>query len=259
MLSSGAILLLLIRPRWPTGQAARLAVFSVVGLFGVQITFFLSIAYSNAATTTLLQSLSLPMLAGYEALGEGRRPSRRWLLAVGSAVVGTVLLVVGGQHIGLAVNPLGLLFGLGAAITAVVYILASRPLVREHGPWATTAWGFLIGGAASSPLGGWFLAAYHLPPGALEPAVTLGLVAFVVVAGTLVAFGLFLTSLGHIRPTEAGVAATMEPVSAGAAALVFLNVILFPLQYAGAALVLLGVYLIASRRSGGPSPPAPPP
>ncbi len=253
MLVSGAILLAVLRPRLPSVAPARFLAFSVLGLYGVQLTFFLAIAYSNATTTTLLQSLSLPMMAGYEIAVEGRRPDRRWAAAVALAVTGTVLLILGRSGgLGLAVTPLGLAFGLLSAVTAAYYILAARPMIRSSGSWPTVTWGFLVGGAASLPLGLLSLTGYPGAGAALGAVVGLG--GFVIVFGTLLAFGLFLTTLGPLTATEAGVAGTMEPIAAALASLAFLGVLLAPLQYLGGALVLVGVFLLApaSRRPAAP-------
>jgi drug/metabolite transporter (DMT)-like permease len=255
MLVSGAILWAVVRPALPRSDPWGFLAFAIVGLFGVQITFFLAIAYSNAATTTLLQSLSLPIMATYETLGGRVARSSRLVGAVGLALVGTFVLIEGRGGIGLAITPLGVLFGLLSAVTAAFYILASRPFLARHGAWAVTTWGLLIGGLASLPTGLLSLVGYALPT-ATGSLVAVGLlVAFVVVFGTLVAFGLFLSSLGPIGATEAGVAATMEPISAAAASFVFLGVVLTGLQYAGGALVLVAVYLIASRAPTAPARP----
>ncbi len=267
MLVSGAILLVVLRPRLPRVAPARFVAFAVLGLYGVQLTFFLAIAYSNAATTTLLQSLSLPLMAGYEIVAEGRRPDRRWGVAVVLAVLGTTLLILGRTGgLGLAVSPTGLVLGLLSAGTAAYYILAARPILRTNGSWPTVTWGFLVGGAASLPYGILSFAGYPGPGSAV--GIVAGLSAFVIVFGTLLAFGLFLTTLGPLSATEAGVAGTMEPIAAALAAFVFLGVLLAPLQYLGGALVLTGVFLLASatprrarsgsggRGSAGPAVPA---
>jgi drug/metabolite transporter (DMT)-like permease len=247
MLVSGALLWAILRPALPRSDPWGFVAFAIVGLFGVQITFFLAIAYSNAATTTLLQSLSLLILAGYETATGRIARSTRLFAAVGLALVGTFALIEGHTGIGLAVTPLGVLFGLLSAVTAAFYILTSRPFIARHGSSAVTTWGLLIGGLASLPTGLLSISRYAMPASPYPLVDIVLLVAFVVVFGTLIAFALFLNSLGRIGATEAGVAATMEPISAAAASFVFLGVLLTGVQYLGGAMVLAGVFLIASR------------
>jgi drug/metabolite transporter (DMT)-like permease len=241
MLGAGLLLVLWLRPPFPQKRAMVFLIFAVIGLAGVQYTYLAAIAYANAATATLLQSLSVPMIALYEGVvaRKGMKPGR--VVALVIAVAGTALLVLGGEHgsITVQVNLLGVVFGLLSAVVAAFYLLASVPLVAEFGTWSTTTWGFLIGGLAM---------ACWAPPWAVQPsgsivAVVL-LTGFVVLFGTLAAFGLFLESLRTITATEAGIAGTMEPVSAAVAAFVFLHVTLTPVQDVGGALILLAVVLL---------------
>jgi len=255
---SGGVLWLLLRPAFPRSHAGAFVPFGIFGLFGVQITFFLAIDYSNAATTTLLQSLQLPMIAVWEAGWERKPVGRAWGLAVALAVIGTALVVLGRPGFSLTLTPLGLFFGIASAVTAAYYTLASRPLVRSIGPWSTVTWGFLIGGLVSLPFGLFGLSGYsgilHAPP----PLPVDLLVAFVVVFSTLLAFGLFLTSVRKIGASEAAVATAMEPIAAAIAALLFLGVLLTGFQYFGGGLILLGVGIL-SLKAGKDRPPAPTP
>jgi drug/metabolite transporter (DMT)-like permease len=253
MLGAGLLLYLWLRPPFPRKRVALFLFFALIGLAGVQYTYFAAIAHANAATATLLQSLGLPMIAMYEGVIARKGLTPRRMIAIAAAVLGTALLVLGGQRgsITAQVAPLGLVFGLLSALAAAFYILASVPLVAEFGAWPATTWGFLIGGLAI---------AFWAPPWAVHPsgsiiAVVL-LAGFVVLFGTLAAFGLFLSSLRHIAPTEAGIASTMEPVAAALAAFVFLHVMLAPVQYLGGALILGAVVLLRAR-AGNSGPPSP--
>ena len=78
-----------------------------------------------------------------------------------------------------------------------------------------------------------------------DPLVVAGLIVVVAVAATAVAFSLSLASLRRITPTEFAVTSTLEPALAAAAAAVFLGVTLSPPQYAGGALTIVAVLLLA--------------
>ncbi len=260
MLSAGALLLLLLRPGSRPALTGSFLVLAVLGIGGSQITYLEAIQYSNAVTATLLQFLFLPMVAAYEA-GTGRiRWSPAWSATVGLAAVGTLLLVAGPSttSFGIRVTPGGLLFGLLSAVAGAYYSLAGGPLAQRHGPWPVTAWGFLLGGAVTLPFGAAALAQYRLPAGTGPIAEVSGLVGFVVVFGTLLGYGLYLYGLGHLPATEAGVAASVEPISAGVATYLFLGVTLTVAQYAGGALILVAVALLGARKARGGGPPAPP-
>ena len=80
------------------------------------------------------------------------------------------------------------------------------------------------------------------------PAIVVALVAFVVIFGTILAFGLYMVGLTPSGDGN-GIAASFEPIVASVAAYVFLGVRLDPVQYLGGALILVAVVLIASRPS----------
>lgn len=241
---AGLLLLLLFRPPFPRGAWRPLLVFSILGVAAVQYTYFAAIAHTNVATATFLQYTSIPMIASWEVV-RGRAPlTPARGLALAAALAGVGALALGGPSgaSGLAVSPLGIVFGILSAVTAAVYTLTSVPLVRSIGAWPTTTWGFLV---AAVPMAIW------APPWSVRttgsPLAVGALVAFVVVFGTLIAFGLFLASLRHISATEAAITATAEPVAAALAALLVLGVALRPLQYAGGAAILCAVMVLRGR------------
>src|SRR5437899_12978964 len=75
-----------------------------------------------------------------------------------------------------------------------------------------------------------------------------GLVTFVIVFGTILAYGLYLAGLRRLSATEIGLASSSEPIVASGAAYLLLGVILTPVQYLGGAMIILAVVLLASRK-----------
>ena len=248
MLIAGSILIVVLRPAFPDAPWLRFLLLSVFGLAGSQLTYLAAISYSNAAAATLLQFLFLPMVVAYEVLAGELRWSARWALMLGLAAAGTLLLVGGlsNGNIEILVTPRGLLFGLLSAVAAAYYTLDSRRLVRESGSWAVTAWGFVVGGAVTLPFGAFTLSGYSLPTGLGTLLDVALLVGFVIVFGTLLAYGFYLSALRHLAACEVGVVASWEPISAAAAAFVFLGVVMTPVQYLGGAMIVLAVILLAS-------------
>jgi drug/metabolite transporter (DMT)-like permease len=247
MIIAGLLLLVVFRPSLPTKPLLPLIALAVFGYIGSQLTYLEAIQFSNAATATLLQFLFLPIVAGYEALSGNIRWSRRWTLTMILAGIGTFLLI-GGITLRVLVTPLGLLFGLLAALGGAYYTLGSAPFVRDHGSWWITTWGFLIGGLLTLPLGAASLISYSLPTTTSGTAMVILLVGFVIVVGTMLAFGLYLSGLQHLSATEIGVASSAEPIVSAGAAYALLGVVLTAPQYVGGALILAAVLLMASRR-----------
>ncbi len=249
-LASGLILLIIVRPARPGRPFGPLLGLSIFGFAGSQLAYLWAIQFSNAATATLLQFLFLPIVASYEAVKGVLRWSVRWTVSLLLAMVGTLFLVGGlpGPNFRILVTPAGVLFGLLAAVSGAYYTLASRPLVRAHGSWWVTTWGFAIGGLATAPFGVESFLNYQIPLAPYGLGGLVGLVVFVIVFGTILAYSLYLAGLRRLSATEIGLASSSEPIVAAIAAFVFLGVILTAAQYLGGALIILAVSLLASRK-----------
>ena len=246
MLISGTILMLILRPRIPPKPWGRLIVLAVIGYAGSQFFYLLAIQFSNAATATLLQFLFLPMVASYEGITGLFHWSKQWTLTMILAVVGTVLLVVG-ESFKVLITPSGIAAGLLAAFSGAYYTLGSKAYVRQRGSWWITGYGFTLGGLATLPFGILSLWNYQFP-NTLTESLRLGLLlVFVIVFGTLLAFGLYVSGLERLTATETGVASSLEPIVSALAAYAFLGVLLSPAQYFGGALIILAVVIVAVR------------
>jgi drug/metabolite transporter (DMT)-like permease len=253
MLGASLIMLLVVRPRWPRPWTWSFASLAILGLVGSQVTYLEALLYSNVTTATLLQFLFLPMVAAYELASGEITWSARWALLLVLAGAGTVLLIgtVTSYGVALIVTPFALVFGLLSAVSGAYYTIAARRFVRTESAWWVTTWGFLLGGVVMLPLGGWTLVQYHWPTSLASGGALAGLVLFVIVAGTILAFSLYVWSLRRLAATEAGVAASFEPIVAGLGGLVFLGVALTGLQYLGGGLIVVAVAVLGGSLRGG--------
>ncbi|MBT9259103.1 MAG: DMT family transporter [Clostridiales bacterium] len=251
MLVGGLFLLLWARPAFPREEWGRMVLLALLGLVPVQGTYLLAIAYGDVASATLLQALGIPLIALVERLWQRRPLPGRLLLGMALALLGTGFLVVEDpRSLQLALSPLAIFWGLMAALTLMLYTFLSLPLVQRYGGWPVTAWGLFLGGLSLLPI---------IRPWSVDAPLTretLLLVAFVAVVGTALAFGLYVGSLRWLRPSEAGLAVTWEPVVATAAAYIFLHVMLRPWQYVGAGAIVASLSLLPglSQSSNAPLP-----
>jgi drug/metabolite transporter (DMT)-like permease len=62
--------------------------------------------------------------------------------------------------------------------------------------------------------------------------------------GTAIPFGLYFVGINYIRSTRASITATLEPISAGFIAYLFLGEVLEPLQILGGVLVITAIVLL---------------
>lgn len=256
MLGATFLLILVARPKWPRPWTLSFASLAVFGLVGSQVTYLEALFYSNVTTATLLQFLFLPMVAGFELATGAIRWSARWGVLLGFAAVGTVLLVgtFSAHGFSILITPLGLVFGILSAVAGAYYTLATRRFVQTETAQWVTAWGFLLGGVVTAPLGAYSLVQYHWPTSLGSGGFLAVLILFVVVAGTLLAFTLFVYGLRNLTATEAGVAGSFEPIVAAAAGFAILGVALSALQYVGGALIIIAVAVLGASVQGRTEP-----
>jgi drug/metabolite transporter (DMT)-like permease len=242
-LASGAILVATLRPAFPWAHGQRLLLLSFIGVSGSQFTFFAAIAGANVATATFLQSTAIAMVVAFEIARYLVRPTMPLILAVSGAVVGIALISFGANG-RVAGSTFGIVMALLSAVTLAFYILTSTHVVRNVGVRSTATWTLLLGATPFLVLA---------PPWTERPAgdfaTALGLIAFIVVFGTIVPYALFFIGMRQISATDAGVTLGLEPVAAAIGGMIALGVTLAPTQYLGGILVVCAnIGLSLSRR-----------
>lgn len=216
LLVSGALLLAFAALRgfpvlavWKTRRSAvQLVLFGVLGMLGVQYTFFAAILHSNAPTATILQYTAPVLIAVYLALKDRAWPGVKVLSTIALTIVGTFLLVSGGDFGTLSIAPLGLFWGLLSALALAFYSIQPAELLRTHRSAVVVAWGMLIGGIVLAPLGKpW------APVGVWDGMTWLALFV-IIILGSFLAFTLYISSIRAIGPQIASLLASAEPLAA---------------------------------------------
>lgn len=156
LLSAGILLFLyalLIRRQEPFGMwknkedALRQIAFAVLGMMGMQYTFFAAVQETNAGTATVFQYLNPAMLILYFAVIYRVAPKAKEIIAVLCSVSGILLVVTHGNLNALSVSPKGILLGLLVALTTCFYGVIPGPLLKKFPAEMVCAWAMLIGGA----------------------------------------------------------------------------------------------------------------
>jgi drug/metabolite transporter (DMT)-like permease len=195
-----------------------LVLFGIIGLLGVQYTYFAAIKNANAATATLLQYLGPVLITCYLAMRSRRFPSFQESVAVVLAFLGTFLLVTNGSIHNLSISKLALFWGISSAVALAYYTLQPHRLLNKWGSILIVGWGMFIGGIGFS-----FIRQPWNFEGRWSIASAFALV-FVVLFGTLIAFYCYLESLKHISASETSLLACVEPLSAAFLSVVWLHV-----------------------------------
>ena len=246
MLLPGFISLIVFRPVFPKGDLIRFLPFSVIGLFGVQIFYLATIAYSNAPTATLLQYLFFPMVIAAEVAMKKIGFTSAIAISLLLAIFGTFELSTGYplQTSGIILSEGALVLGLLSALTAAYYTLGASTLIRKHGTILVVSWGFIIGGLISVPFSIVPTLEFFNKVNRPEIVPLILLIMFVAIFGTIIAFGLYMKSMNRISATKASLAGTMEPISAALSSALFLGIFLTPMQYVGGAMIICAILVV---------------
>ena len=127
----GAFLVLLIpclihlsRTRFPTGrQSVKLVAYGVTAVAMAQLCFFSAVQYLSVGVALLLEYTAPVLLIGYYWVRDRRRPAYAVLAGAAIALIGLVFVL--DVRNGLTLNPIGVLWGLGAAIGLSAYFILS--------------------------------------------------------------------------------------------------------------------------------------
>lgn len=248
MLAAGVLLLLVAAVRDPGAlvavwkqprDAARLVLFAVFGLMTCQYTYMTAISYSNSATATALQYLGQALILLVTCVRMRRLPDRRESLALLLALAGVFLLATHGNPGSLVLSPGALLWGIGAAVSCMLYTLLPGQLLSRYGSLAVTGYGMLIGGAVLGAITGVWRTKAVLDGGAV-----LG-VAAIAVLGTAAAFALYLQGVQRLGGVRASLFACTEPVSAAVIASLWLGTQIAWIDWLAIGLILAMAVLVA--------------
>lgn len=208
----------------------------------VQVTYFYAISKLQVAAAILLQYMAPILVALFSMCFWKERPTATKLGALVLSFLGCYL-VVGGYNLQFVqMNRVGILWGLGAAVCYAGYALLGERGMHRYSPWTV-----LFYALAFSALS-WHI--FYEPFHYLRVGYSLiqwtGL-CYIAVFGTAIPFGLYFVGINYVRSTRAMITATLEPISAGFIAYLFLGEALEPLQIFGAALVIGAIILLQLR------------
>ena len=234
------LVILVVNREWFRVRREDLPFLVLYGLISTSA-FFALYLYTISLTTVavavvlLYTSPVFSAILGRVIYGEALTGSK--LLALGLVFPGCVL-VTGLDSGQMSVGLLGVLTGLGSAITYASFGIMGKHARRRYG--ALTILFYTMG------FGSIFLLPVLWLPGASlgphSPRVWV-LMAVIAIGPTLIARILFVAAVKHIEASRAAIVATVEPVVASALAAVVLGELLSETQLLGGALVLAGSVL----------------
>src|SRR6266566_4780952 len=143
-----------LRGRWSLLRrgAGRVAAYGLVAVAGCQLFYFNAIARMPVGVALLLEYLAAVLVVGWLWLRHGQRPRRLTVVGAAVAIAGLAMVLdLGGSA---RIDPVGVMWGLIAAVGLAIYFLLGAGVDEEPLPPVVMAWaGMCVGAAALAALG----------------------------------------------------------------------------------------------------------
>ena len=259
-----------LRGRWSLLRrgAGRVAAYGLVAVAGCQLFYFNAIARMPVGVALLLEYLAAVLVVGWLWLRHGQRPRRLTVVGAAVAIAGLAMVLdLGGSA---KIDPVGVMWGLLAAVGLAIYFLLGAATDDEPLPPIVMAWAGMCVGAVALAALGWI--------GVLPVTARMGSVGFlghrvswvVPVRGlSLVAAVIaYVAGIGAARRLGAKLASFIgmaEVLFAILFAWLLLGQLPSAVQFLGGAFILAGVTLVRTDElktgpaAGPPGSPAPVP
>jgi drug/metabolite transporter (DMT)-like permease len=251
-----------LRGRWGLLRrgAPVVAAYGLVAVAGCQLFYFNAVSHLSVGVALLLEYLGTFLVVGWLWLRHGQRPRRLTVAGGVIAVLGLLLVLdlVGSHHL----DPVGVLWGLGAASGLAVYFVLSSGTDDPLPPLVLAWGGMTVGAAALIGLGATSVLPMHAAltdvslldrqVSWMVPVLGLSLVAAVVA---------YVAGIGAARLLGAKVASFVgltEVLFAVLFAWLLLGQVPAAVQFAGGVLVVAGVALVRIDELRGPARSAEP-
>ncbi|MBK8446035.1 MAG: DMT family transporter [Micropruina sp.] len=206
--------------------------------------YFVAVQQGSAALAALLLYTYPALVALGSSLLARRPPAPMVVVALAVATVGVALALGPVDGIRIA----AVLTGLGSALVYTLYILLGARTAAMAGTttsalvFASAATTFAVAAGATGQLA-------LPPPDARLPIVVIALVC------TVLGVWFFLESMHRIGATQASLTSTLEPITSVLLSAVLLQTAMNPLQWVGAALVVVAAVLGIRSSAATPVPP----
>lgn len=227
-------------------HAGMISIYGLLAVAGGQVFFFNAIEHLSVGVALLLEYLGTILVVGWMWIRHGHKPRR--LTAAGSAVaiVGLVFVL---NLIGSArLDPVGVLWGLAAAVGLATYFVLSSKVDNELPPVAMAFLGMTVGAVALLGFGAAGIMPMHASLGAVDfvgqqvswvvPVLGLSFVAAAIA---------YVAGIGAARllgPRLATFVGLTEVVFAVLFAWLMLGELPSGLQLTGGALIVVGIALV---------------
>jgi len=253
---SGIVLLVLDRRsfRLPPRQWPVIIVLGVVGVGLLQATYAFAIALLPVGIALLLEYLAVLIVAVVAFFFFKEKVHIRLWAAIALVIVG---LIVVAEIWASTLNPIGVLWGLAAAISLATYFLVGERQLKTISPLALSFWTMSVASLFWAPFSRWWTFTSETFTTVTSLGGSLGgisvpvwlLIVWNVTLGSFAPFLLSLSALKRLSATAAGIVATSEIIFAFITAWLWLQEALSTWQVIGASVVFGGIVIAQTARS----------
>jgi len=253
---SGIVLLVLDRRsfRLPPRQWPVIIVLGVVGVGLLQATYAFAIALLPVGIALLLEYLAVLIVAVVAFFFFKEKVHIRLWAAIALVIVG---LIVVAEIWASTLNPVGVLWGLAAAISLATYFLVGERQLKTISPLALSFWTMSVASLFWAPFSRWWTFTSETFTTVTSLGGSLGgisvpvwlLIVWNVTLGSFAPFLLSLSALKRLSATAAGIVATSEIIFAFITAWLWLQEALSTWQVIGASVVFGGIVIAQTARS----------
>jgi drug/metabolite transporter (DMT)-like permease len=239
---------LALRGRWHVlrRNLRLIGLFGLLAVAGAQVGFFNAVRYLPIGVALLLEYLGIILVVVWMWLVHGQRPRRLTVAGSVAALLGLVLVLdlTGGGRI----DPVGVLFGLGAGVGLATYFVLSSRVDPELPSVAVASSGMAVGGLVLLTLGAVGALPLHATFGAVDFAGFRTSWLVPIVGLSLVAAAIsYIAGIGAARILGARLASFVgltEVIFAVLIAWLVLGELPTAVQLLGGALIVAGVALV---------------
>ena len=221
------------------GLVARTALYTLLAVVLMQISYMSGIKYTNAGTTLLLLEVSVPIVLVVECIRSRRLPKPVEALALALAVGGVLSIATQGNLGSIGINPLGLMWGLLSAVANASYILLSVKVVEKCGS-------LVLNGIAMT-FGSMILAPVAHPWDSTVALDSSGWLVFfaIVLVGTMFAYAIYLRGIAYCGTVKASLVGVSEPISGAAISALWLQTVFSGWDLLGGVLIIAMMIIVA--------------
>jgi drug/metabolite transporter (DMT)-like permease len=220
-----------------------LVLLGVIGIATTNFLYYFTVRETTVATAILIQYTAPVMVTLYATFFHEERFTKIKLSALALSMIGCFLAVSGGDVSTIRLQGIGLVTGIGSAVTYSFMIILSKHILRRYRHWTMLIYAF---GFAML-----FWLCINTPLDIMAKDYSLndwGIFLLFSICSILIPYSFFAAGLRFIQASRASIVSTLEPVTAIVSAYLFIGEKLNSVQALGAVVVLAAVGLLEIRR-----------